>query len=71
MKNSGDVMMCVVKQGSALTTKLSNSSDLTLRLDAIDGTMVLYSMKPPSPKLYHLEYEYTLGYARVRLTPIV
>ena len=70
LKKTGDLMICGVKHGSKLLTKLSNSTDIHLKMDQIDGALMLYSVKPPSA-IYNLYYDYSLGYPKVRLIPMV
>lgn len=70
MKASGDITMNVMTWGSSLTSEVSNTSDIHLRLEEVDRTLLLYSVKPPSI-LYHVGYDYSAGYPKASLTPIV
>ena len=69
-KKSGDITICGLKSGSAMTSKISNSCDIHLKLDQVDGALMLYSVKPPSP-IYHLKSDHSEGNIRVKLIPMV
>jgi KaiC/GvpD/RAD55 family RecA-like ATPase len=65
-----DVMMFGVKPGSQVKQKLSDVSDLHMKIDEVEGASILYLVKPPSG-LMHLAYDFSLGYPMVKLTAIV
>ena len=65
-----DVMMFGVKPGSQVKQKLSDVSDLHMKIDEVEGASILYLLKPPSG-LMHLTYDSSKGYPTVKLTPIV
>jgi len=65
-----DVIIFGVKPGSQLKQKLSDVSDLHMKIDEVEGASILYLVKPPSG-LMHLTYDFSPGYPTVKLTPIV
>ncbi len=66
----GDALMAIVRYGSPYTAELSNLSDIHVKLDAIDDTLVMHSLKPWS-QLFNVHYSYATGLPSVRLTPFV
>jgi hypothetical protein len=62
--------LIAVKHGSGLLRDLNNSCDVHIKLEELDRTLVMHSVKPPS-ELYHVYYDYGLGYPQVRLNAIV
>ncbi len=70
MKSTGDALVAVAKYGSVLAPQLATLSDVHLKLEEVDRTLVLYSLNPPS-ELFHVEYDYSKGYPQTRLTPIL
>jgi KaiC/GvpD/RAD55 family RecA-like ATPase len=65
-----DVIMFGVKPGSQIKQKLSDVSDLHVKIDEVEGASILYLLKPPSG-LMHLSYDLSQGYPAVKLIPIV
>ena len=65
-----DIMMFGVKPGSQVKQKLSDVSDLHMKIDEVEGASILYLLKPTSG-LMHLTYDFSQGYPTVKLTPIV
>ena len=65
-----DLIMFGVKYGSKVKHKLSDVSDLHVRIDDVEGASILYLLKPPSG-LMHLTYDFSQGYPTVKLTNIV
>jgi KaiC/GvpD/RAD55 family RecA-like ATPase len=70
LQRSGDSMIRSVGHATKAKEIFSTLANTHLKLDVIDGAMVLYSVKPPS-ELYNLVYEYDEGFPRVRLVPVV
>ncbi|MGA2459995.1 MAG: ATPase domain-containing protein [Candidatus Bathyarchaeia archaeon] len=70
VRDNGDVMFLVVKSGSQLKKQLSDICDTHLMIDEVDGTSVLYLVKPPTQLMY-LNYDYSEGFPRVDLKLIV
>jgi KaiC/GvpD/RAD55 family RecA-like ATPase len=70
LKKTGDVAICGLKSGSALTSKLSNSCDIHLKLDQVDGALMLYSVKPPS-RVYHFKIHQLEENLKIDLIPMV
>jgi KaiC/GvpD/RAD55 family RecA-like ATPase len=71
MRRSGDLTLLAMRTGSEeLTRDLNKSCDLHLRLEEMDRTLVMHSIKPPS-ELFHVEYNHASGYPSIHLLPIV
>jgi hypothetical protein len=70
VRRTGDLAIITIKYGSSLQVDLNNRCDLHLKLEELDRTLVIHSVKPPS-ELYHLEYDYSQGYIQVKLQAIV
>jgi len=70
VRRAGDLAIYTVKTGSSLARDLNNACDLHLKLEELDRTLVMHSLKPPS-ELYHIHYDYSVGYGRIKLSPIV
>jgi KaiC/GvpD/RAD55 family RecA-like ATPase len=70
VRRNGDLAIYSVKFGSSLIRDLNNTCDLHLKLEELDRTLVMRSLKPPS-ELYHVEYDYSAGYGQVKLRSIV
>ena len=70
VRDSGDVMFLVVKSGSQVKEQLSDICDIHLMIDEVYGASVLYLVKPPT-QLMDLNYDYSQGFPRVKLRPIV
>ena len=70
VRRNGDLALYTLKFGSNLIRDLNNACDLHLKLEELDRTLVMHSVKPPS-ELYHVEYDYSFGYGQVKLKPIV
>jgi len=70
VSRNGDLAIYTVKYGSNLIRDLNNTCDLHIKLEELDRTLVLHSLKPPS-ELYHVEYDYSVGYGQVKLRAIV
>lgn len=65
-----DALILEVKAGSAVKQQLSDLSDLHIKLNELEGSLVIYSTKPPSP-IHSLNYDYSEGYPKATLTPIL
>jgi KaiC/GvpD/RAD55 family RecA-like ATPase len=70
VKQFGSAKLNIVRSGTRSKQVMSDRCDLHLKMDEIDGSLVLYSVKPPS-QFYGVCYDYSLGRPLVRLTPIV
>lgn len=69
-RHFGDVVFVVSRFESPLLRDLSSIVDVHVKLDEIDGTLVIHCMKPWS-QLFHVNNDHSLGYPHVRLVPIV
>lgn len=70
VRRNGDLAIYMVRLGSTLIRDLNNDSDHHIKLEELDRSLVMHSLKPPS-ELYHVEYDYSVGYGMVKLKPIV
>jgi len=70
VRRNGDLAINTVKYGSGLIRDLNNACDLHIKLEELDRTLVMHSLKPPS-ELYHVEYDYSAGFGQVKLKAIV
>lgn len=68
-RQGGDAGILIAKHSTKSNDKLADLVDTYLKLDVIDGALVVYSLKPPS-RIYHVEYDYSRGYPNVKLTPV-
>jgi hypothetical protein len=68
-RQGGDIALLIAKHSTKSNDKLADLVDTYLKLDEIDGTLVIYALKPPS-RIYHVEYDYSRGYPHVGLTPV-
>lgn len=69
-RKSGDILFIVTRYGSTLQDELSNMSDMHVRFDDIEGTLVVERLKPWS-QLFSVIYDYSPGYPSIRLAPFV
>lgn len=70
VRRNNDLAIYTLKRGSSLIRDLNNACDMHIKLEELDRTLVMHSLKPPS-ELYHVEYDYSVGYGQVKLKPIV
>lgn len=70
IRHLDDVLIAIARYGSPYLTELSNLSDVHIKLDSIDDTLVIQSLKPWS-QLFHVNYDYSLGVPSIHLTPFV
>ncbi|MHB2035690.1 MAG: hypothetical protein ACYCPW_02990, partial [Nitrososphaerales archaeon] len=68
-RQGGDVGLLIAKHSTKSNDMLADLVDTYLKLDEIDGALVIYALKPPS-RIYQVEYDYSRGYPDVRLTPV-
>lgn len=66
----GDLAIYSLRLGSTLVRDLNGTCDFHIKLEELDRTLVMHSLKPPS-ELYHVEYDYSVGYGQVKLRSIV
>ncbi len=70
IRQFNDVAMMIVRAGTRSKQVLSDRADLHLKLEEVERSLVLYSVKPPSD-LYNVQYDYRGGFPKVKLTPLV
>lgn len=70
VRHFGDVLYVVMRRGSPLVDQLSNLSDIHVKLDQIDGTIVIHRLKPWS-QLFAVIYDNSQGYPKIKLMPFV
>lgn len=68
-KSYGDAGILLVRDSTKSKESVADMVDVSLKLDQIDGALVLYFLKPPS-RIYHVTYDYSRGQPSVRLTPV-
>ncbi len=66
-----DLLIMIAKHSVKGIDKLSDLSDVHYKLDLVDGALVSYVIKPALQTIYNLDYDYSKGYPRVKVTPIV
>jgi KaiC/GvpD/RAD55 family RecA-like ATPase len=71
VRRFGDCLFLVMPSDLRVTRQLSDLSDIYLKIDMLEGSPIIYSEKPPSRQFMHLGYDYSEGYPKVKLTPIV
>lgn len=70
VRQFNDVLMLAMKNGMESKAKLPDICDFYLKLEELDSTVIMFTVKPPSI-LYNLEYSYEKGYPSIKLKPIV
>lgn len=70
MKYTGDLTLVAIREGSSMMGEMMNACDMHLKLDDVDNTFLLYSMKPRS-ELHHVKYDYSKGCPKICLVPVV
>lgn len=68
-RQGGDIGLLIVKHSTKSNESLADLCDIHLKLEEIDGALVIYSLKPPS-RICHMRYDFSLGFPQVKLTPI-
>jgi KaiC/GvpD/RAD55 family RecA-like ATPase len=67
-RHFGDVLYVVMRHGSPLLDELSNLCDVHVKLDHIDGTIVIQRLKPWS-QLFAVIYDNSQGFPSIKLIP--
>ena len=70
LKSSKDLGLMITRSGTTLSKDLLSASDIYMKIQEVDGTLLIHSVKPAS-RLYQLHYDYSRGYPKVELKPIV
>jgi hypothetical protein len=70
VKRSGDLLIITVRGSTRCKADLSDLCDFHLKLGAVDGAPIIYSIKPSS-QLHHISYNYSAGQIDINLRPIV
>lgn len=70
VRATGDVAIALVKPSTTITQNVSDVCDQHLRLDEVNGCMLLHAKRPPTV-LHAVTYDFSKGYPQVRLTPMV
>jgi KaiC/GvpD/RAD55 family RecA-like ATPase len=69
-KSNKDLFALIVDQTTSSRKAISAMTDLHFRIESIAGAMTMQPIKPRGP-LHAVQYDYSLGYPQVSLTPIV
>jgi len=70
VRRARDVFVGFVTPQSASATKLENLASVVLRLESINGCVVLYGEKPYT-ELFALSWDWSSGIPEARFRPIV
>ena len=70
IRNQGDVVVSLTKPGTSNTQLLSDNCDVHLKLEEVNGSLILYGKRPPTNP-YGVTYDYSAGYPKVFLTEII
>lgn len=70
VKQFDDVLVLKLGENNEDKQELSTFCDKHIKLDVIDGTLMMYNVRPPS-RVYVVGYDHSRGYPRVELTPMV
>lgn len=65
-----DVLYAISRPGTALFSDIVNLSDTHIKIDEIDGTIVIQRLKPWS-QLFALKFDFANGYPSVKLVPFL
>jgi hypothetical protein len=67
LRQSDDVMLVFGKPSTSSIQLLSDNCDVHLRLEEVNGALILYAVRPPT-SAYGVTYEFASGYPQVHLT---
>lgn len=70
IRRNKDIFVGILIPTDKSTDKLSNVAHIHLKIENIDGSVVLYGEKPYT-ELFALSFDVSKGYPKARLTPIV
>ena len=70
LRQYGDVIVMQAKSSTAARQFLSDNCDLHLKLEEVDGSLIMYAKRPPT-NAYGVAYNFDRGYPQVRLTRIM
>jgi len=65
----GDATIYIAKHSTTGKGTLADATTMHLKLDEIDGALVIHSVRPPS-RIHKVSYDYSQGYPSVKLTPV-
>ena len=65
----GDATIFIAKHSTSGKDTLADATTMHLKLDEIDGALVIHSVRPPS-RIHKVSYDYSQGYPSVKLTPV-
>jgi KaiC/GvpD/RAD55 family RecA-like ATPase len=69
-RRDGQVVVAEATQASGVVIQLANHAQMHLKLESIEGAVVLCGQKPFTP-YYHLEFEFEEGRPSARLIPML
>lgn len=70
MRDAGAVTLAVTSEQTKLRDAFLRIADCYLKIETIDDTMVIYSVKPVT-NVHGVEFSFDKGYPSLRLTEIV
>ncbi len=70
VREDDDVVIFGSRASSEIKDKIADICDMHLCVKEVEGAMVVYTVKPPSPLMYAY-YDYSAGFPKLRLTPVV
>lgn len=71
VRKEKNALLIIAKHAVRSKEELSDMSDKHVKLEIIDGALIGYIIKPGSPILYHVDYDYSEGFPRVKVSPII
>jgi hypothetical protein len=70
VRRSRDIFIGIITPTTKSSAKLANLAHIHLCIENINGSVVMYGQKPHT-ELYALDFDFSRGYPKARLTPIV
>lgn len=71
VRRSKDLLVMAAKHAVKSTEQLSDISDKHIKLDLLEGSLIGYTIKPAKPSISHIDFDYSSGFPRVKLTPMM
>jgi hypothetical protein len=71
VRKEKDALLITAKHAVRSKEELSDMSDKHVKLEIVDGALIGYIIKPGRPILYHVDYDYSEGFPRVKVRPII
>jgi KaiC/GvpD/RAD55 family RecA-like ATPase len=71
VRKAKNALIITAKHAVKSKEELSDMSDKHAKLEIVDSALIGYIIKPGRPILYHIDYDYSEGFPRVRINPII